>query len=128
MAESTVGLRLEIGLDVDADAGELDAATAGLREELLELDVESVARAAGRPAPDGTRGVDAAALSTLMVAAGRGAIGPLVSALQSWIARRSSRSVKITIDGDSLELTNASRADQERLVESFLARHAPGSP
>jgi hypothetical protein len=128
MAEGTIGLRLEVGLDVDADAGELDAATAQLRDELLELDVDAVARAVGRPAPAGTRGVDAAALGTLMVSAGRGAIGPLVSALHSWVTRRSSRSVKITIDGDSLELTNASRADQERLVESFLARHAPGSP
>jgi hypothetical protein len=125
MVEGTVGLRLEIGLDVEADAGELEAATVQLRDELLELDVDAVAPAAGRPPPTGTRGIDPATLGTLMVSTGRGAIGPLMRTLQSWIARRSSRSVKITIDGDSLELTNASREDQERLVESFLARHAP---
>ena len=33
--------------------------------------------------------------------------------------------MKITIEGDSLELTNASHEDQRQLVESFLARHSP---
>ena len=41
------------------------------------------------------------------------------------LARRSRRSVKVTLDGNSLELTNASREDQRRLVESFLARRWP---
>jgi hypothetical protein len=61
----------------------------------------------------------------LIVDARPGPIGPLLTAVQSWVARRSSRGVKITIDDASLELTNASREDQRRLVESFLARHWP---
>ena len=124
MPEPAIGLRLEVGLEPDADAAELAQATSQLREELLELDVDRVDRPT-EPAPPGTRGLEVAALGTLLVGAGRGAIGPVMAALQSWVARRSSRSVKITIEGDSLELTNASREDQRRLVESFLARHAP---
>jgi hypothetical protein len=125
MSEPAIGLSLEIGLEPDADAAELDHATSQLRQELLELDVDRVDLPAGEPAPEGTRGIEAAALGTLLVGAGRGAIGPILQTISSWVARRSSRSVKITIDGDSLELTNASHEDQRRLVESFLARHAP---
>lgn len=128
MSETGVGLRLEIGLEPDADPAELEAAASQLRQELLELDVEAVGVPAGEPAPRDSRGIDAGVLGTLLVAAGRGAIGPIVQAIQSWVARRSSRSVKLTIENDSLELTNVSSEDQRRLIESFLARHAPDPP
>jgi hypothetical protein len=120
MPEPAIGLRLEVALEPDADAAELEHATSQLREELLER----VDRPT-EPAPSGSRGLDVAALGTLIGGAGRGAIGPVLTAVQSGVARRLSRSVKITIGGDSLELTNASREDQRRLVESFLARHSP---
>jgi Effector Associated Constant Component 1 len=128
MSEPGVGLRLEIGIEPDADAAEIEQAASQLRDELLELDVEAVGVPAGEPAPPGSRGLDAGALGTLLVAAGRGAIGPVVQAVQSWVARRATRSVKLTIENDSLELTNVSPEDQRRLIESFLARHAPDGP
>jgi hypothetical protein len=128
MPEAAIGLRLEIELEPDADAAELEYATTQLRQELLELDVDRVDLPAGAPPPADTRGLEMAALGTLLVGAGRAAIGPVMQAVQSWVARRSSRSVKITIDGDSIDLSNASQEDQRRLVESFLARHAHGSP
>jgi hypothetical protein len=124
MPEPANGLRLEVAREPDADAAELERATSPLREELLALDLERVGRPT-EPSPPGSRGLDVAALGTLIVGAGRGAIGPVLTAVQSWIARRSSRSVTITIDGDSLELTNASREDQRRVVASFLAWHSP---
>ncbi|HEX2412654.1 MAG TPA: hypothetical protein VHJ39_15915 [Solirubrobacteraceae bacterium] len=98
MPEPAIGLRLEVALEPDADAAELEHATSQLREELRELDLERVDRPT-EPAPPGSRGLDVAALGTLIVGAGRGAIGPV--------------------------LTNASREDQRRLVESFVARHSP---
>ncbi len=124
MPEPAIGLRLEVALEPDADAAELEHATSQLREELLELDLERVDRPT-EPGPPGSRGLDVAAVGTLIVGAGRGAIGPALAAVQSWVARRSSRSVRVTIDGDSRELRHASREDQRRLVESFLARHSP---
>jgi hypothetical protein len=62
------------------------------------------------------------------VAAGKVAIGPIVQVIQGWIARRASRSVKLTIDGDSIELSNASADEQRQLLQAFVARHAPKSP
>jgi Effector Associated Constant Component 1 len=128
MCEPGVGLRLEIEIEPDAEAAEIEEAASQLRHELLELDVEAVGVPAGEPAPPGSRGIDAGALGTLLVAAGRGAIGPIVQTVQSWVARRATRSVKLTIENDSLELTNVSPEDQRRLIESFLARHTPDGP
>lgn len=123
-----VGLRLDIVLEPDADDAELELAAAQLRQELLELDVDAVERPPGDPAPPGARGIEVGVLGALLVEAGRGAVGAVVQTIHGWVARRSSRTVKITLDGDSIELTNASEEEQRRLIESFLARHAAGAP
>jgi len=118
-------IAIAVRLDADADAAELQDATSQLRRELLELDVDDVKAPDGGEAPPGTRGAVGAEIGTLLVAAGRAAIGPVVAAIQSWVARRASRSVKLTIDGDSIEVSNVSPDDQRELIQSFLARHAP---
>jgi hypothetical protein len=123
-----VGLRLEIGLEPDADAAELEDAASQLQEELLELDVDGVVRPPGEPPPPGTRAVEAGVLGTLVVGAGRHAVEAVVRTVQSWVARRASRTVKITLDGDSIEVTNVSPEDQRRLIETFVSRHAAGPP
>ena len=121
MSEIAIAVRLE----ADADSAELEDATSQLRRELLALDVDDVKAPAVGEAPPGTRGAVGAEIGTLLVAAGRAAIGPVVAAIQSWVARRASRSVKLTIDGDTIEVSNVSPEDQRELIESFLARHAP---
>jgi hypothetical protein len=118
-------IAIAVSLEADADSAELEDATSQLRRELLELDVDDVKAPSAGAAPPGTRGPAAAEIGTLLVAAGHAAIGPIVGAIQAWVARRASRSVKLTIDGDSIEVSNVSREDQRELIESFLARHAP---
>jgi hypothetical protein len=122
-----VELRVDVGVEADADAAELDEATTQLREELLELDVDAVDRPAGDPPPPGARAAEAMVLGTLLVGLGRETIGAVVRTIEAWIARRSSRTVKVTIGGDSIELSNISDDDQHRLIESFVARHAGSS-
>lgn len=124
MSEIAIAVRLE----ADADSAELEDATSQLRRELLELDVDDVKAPDGGEAPPGTRGAVGAEIGTLLVAAGRAAIGPVVAAIQSWVARRASRSVTLTIDGDTIEVSNVSPEDQRELIESFLARHATDPP
>ena len=123
MSEIAIAVRLE----ADADAAELQDETSQLRSELLELDVDDVRASGAGPAPAGTRGVDVGEIGTPLVAVGQAAIGPIVAAIQSWVARRATRSVKLTIDGDTLEVSNVSPEDQRELIQSFLARHAPDS-
>src|SRR5689334_19088116 len=118
-------IAIAVSLEADADAAELQDAASQLRRELLELDVDDVKASEAGEAPVGTRGAAAAEIGTLLVAVGHAAIGPVVAAIQSWVARRASRKVKLTIDGDSIEVSNVSPEDQRELIQSFLARHAP---
>lgn len=119
-------LRIEVGADPDSDAEELNEATLDLRRELLELDVGQVARPAGDSPPPGARAADAGVLGALLVTATPELVTAVVNTVASWIQRRLNRgvkSVKVEIDGDSIEVTGVSKEEQRRLIEAFLARH-----
>ena len=130
-------LRIQVSED-GADAERLDALTAYLRRDLIELDVDDVtALAAGAP-PPGSRAIDATAVGALVVALGSSADGlrSVVSAIQAWLSRGSGvrRTIRLELGGDALELSQASAADQERLIGLFVSRHSeppgklPGGP
>jgi hypothetical protein len=123
MAGDVLQLRVDVGLAPDADAGELDEAARLLRSELLELDVVDVALLADGPPPPGARAVEAAAVG-LAVTAAREVVAAVVRSLERWVGSRSSRTVKLTLGEDSLELSGASLGDQRQLVEAFLTHHA----
>jgi hypothetical protein len=123
VSSDQVALRVDIGLDSKADAVELDEETERLRDELPWLGVDAVDRPAAGPAPEGTRAVDIAALGTLLVAAAPDLIGQVVRSIADWFARSRSHSVKLTLDGDCIELSNVTRADQQQMLDAFLARH-----
>jgi hypothetical protein len=95
-----------------------------LRSELLELDVIDVALLAEGPPPPGARTVEAAVEGALAVTAAREVVAAVVRLLERWAGGRSSRTVKLTLGEDSLELSGTSLGDQRRLVETFLAHHA----
>jgi hypothetical protein len=128
MSGHGVELRLDVGVEPDADAAELDEATSQLRQELLGLDVDSVERLPGEAPPPGTRAAEVALLGGLVVGIGREALTAVMRSVQAWVARRASRSVTVTLGGDSIELSSVSSAEQQRLIESFLARHASPAP
>ena len=121
------GLRVQLS-EEDADAERLDELTSSLRQELLQLDVEDVtALRAGEP-PPGARGLELAAVGSLLVGLGSStdALRAVISAIRGWLSRGwgAHRSVKLEIDGDVLELSEASATDQDRLIGLFVARHA----
>jgi hypothetical protein len=120
-----LSLRIEVALPDGADAEELDEATRALRGELLELDVDAVERPA-EPAPAGARAVDAAVLGTLVVGLGRSALTVVTGMLERWVARAGNRSVVLELEGDRIEVSGVSAADQHRLIEAFVARHGGG--
>jgi hypothetical protein len=118
-------LRIELGLPA-ADAEEVDEATARLRQELLELDVDQVNRPVIGEAPEGARAAEVLALGGLVVTLARnaGTIGAVIGALQSWVTRDRTRSVKLELDGETLEVTGVSSREQERLIEAWISRHS----
>lgn len=97
-----------------------------LRSELRELDVDDVTAVVDGDAPPGAKGVDAASLAELLVtmSAGGGVFVTVLATIRDWLGRRSdAQSVKLTLDGDTLELTRATAAERADLVAAFLARH-----
>jgi hypothetical protein len=122
-------LRLQLA-EEGADAERLDTLTRFLRQELLQLDVDDVtALQVGEP-PPGTRAFDVAAVGGLLVTLAHSAEGlrAVVSAVRNWLKRGegSRRAVRLQLDGDVLELSDATPSDQDRLVELFVSRHATG--
>ena len=76
-------------------------------------------------APAGAKG-GALEWAQLVVTLAGTRAGPMITALQGWLGRHPRAAVTLEIDGDKLTLDEASAAEQQRLVETFLARHGAG--
>lgn len=122
-------LRVQIS-EEGADAGRLATLATRLRAELLQLDVEDVAAPRAGEAPAGARAVDVTAVGALVIALGKsaGVLRSAVSAIRDWLRRGegTGRMVRLELGDDVLELSQASAADQERLIELFVSHHAMG--
>jgi hypothetical protein len=114
-------LRVE---DDESDPEELADLTAHLRQELLDLDVEAVESPRLGEPPPGSRAVDLVALGTLVVTIAKSELlVAVVASVRAWLAGSQQRSVKVTLDGDTLELIGLSSKDQHRVVDQWLDRH-----
>ncbi len=109
------------------DDRELAELTHLLREDLLDLDVQAVdAVPSGRDAPDLSKGVLEVVGGWLAVNLGPEVLRTVVARVSTW-ASRNSRSVELSLGGDVLKLTGVTSAQQERLIDEWLARQAPGA-
>ena len=111
-------------LDRDAGAERLDELSSALRRELLDLGVDDVERMSDGEPPPGTRAVDAAAVGVLLVAFQESlpVIAGIVGVVRAWLgSARGSRAVEITIGDQTLKIDSASRPQQDRLIEEFVA-------
>jgi hypothetical protein len=108
------------------DAEETFELTQGLRGELLELDVDAVELASDGEAPDGSKGPELLAIGGLAIkfVLNSAVLKSVVDTTTAWLGRQQARSVKLTLDGDTLELTGVSSEEQGRLVDQWIARHA----
>lgn len=116
-------MKIEL-FEPDADLEALDELTRSLREELLELDVDSVSAPVAGPAPAGSKGLELAAIGALLVQV-RGSVqvvSAVVTAVRSWLQRGSSpnRTLKVTVDGRTLELSAATAEQQQQVVDEFV--------
>jgi len=123
-----MGAEVRVGvLEQGADAARLEELALSLRRELLVLDVRSVEPVREGEAPPGTRGGLAALAGVLSVslAPGLQVAGAVIAVVRDWLSRSGGgRTVKLTIDGDVIELTGASDEVQQQLVDAWLRRHS----
>jgi hypothetical protein len=120
-------LALEVKTLPGTDGDDLARLIGRLRRELLDLDVDTVRPRTVGLSPEGAKsGVEMIALGGLVVQflMRQEVLTSIVDGVRSWLQRQSAQSVKLTLDGDSLEVTGLSSAEQDRLVEHWVARHA----
>ena len=96
MSENSSTLIVEVSVE-GGDPVELDELTRQLRAEVNELDVESVEQVSAGQAPEGSKAVDMAALGQLAVTLAPSLVPPLFDLLKSWVERKPSTPVKITV-------------------------------
>ena len=119
-------LLVAVAPEPGADAEETERLARQLRNELRSLDVDQVVPVPDGEAPPGSKGVDAAAITQLLVtlSASGGVIATVVATVRDWLGRRSGGSaVTLTIDGDTLELSSATAAEKAELIDTFVRRH-----
>ncbi|MET8114344.1 hypothetical protein ACWG5P_26735 [Streptomyces prasinus] len=102
--------------------------TRGLREELLQLDVEDVRSVPAGEVPPGARVGEAAMIGSLLVSLGGAAtgLGQVVAVIRDWWGRchDARPSLRLTLDGDVLELSEATDDQVTEAFDLFVRRHA----
>ncbi len=71
--------------------------------------------------PAGSKGLEIGALIVVLAKAAP-ALAGIVRTVQAW-ALRGGRSVKLNIDGDTIEVSGASSEQQDRLIAAWIERH-----
>ena len=111
--------------DSDVDDNELDELTIDLRRRLLEdMDISAVQHAVSGSVPHNAKSADVAEVGALMLTLSPMALRSMFQLVQEWLKYRPVRTTKVAIGDDSIELTHLSDADQRRLIDAFIERHA----
>ncbi len=129
MAAGTAELSVELQAGPDTDAEELVQLVGRLRAELLDLDIDAVRQSVREEAPEDSKGASLLAAGELVVRfmAGPEVLASIIGGIRSWLGRNRGRSVKLTLDGDSLEVSGVSSAEQDRLIDLWVTRHGTGA-
>lgn len=128
MAAGAVELSVELQAGPDTDAEELAQLAGRLRAELLDLDVSAVRQPVHGDAPGDAKGAGLLAAGELLVGllASPEVLASIIDSVRSWVGRSHARSVKLSLDGDVLEVSGVSSAEQDRLIDLWVSRHGTG--
>lgn len=113
-----------------ADAERLDGLAGRLRQELLELDVDDVRPLPGAEPPPGSRAFDVVEAGALLVSLGSSvtALRDIVTVVRGWLGRHETRpSIRLVMDDDVLEISEASPSQVAESFDLFVRRHAPAA-
>jgi hypothetical protein len=121
MDSATLVLRVQP--DADGNDEELAELAGRLRVQLLHLDVDSVDPVADDREAARAKGPEAL-VGWLAVHLGTEGIRTVIATVIGW-ATRTGHDVEISYGGDTLKVTGVTAAQQERVINDFLARHSP---
>ena len=124
--DALVTVGVEITPLEDSDKRELTELGNRLRRDLGQTPATRIEAVSVGSAPTGSKGLEVLALGHFVVEISRSvpALRKVVAVLRDYVIRQPVRSVKISLDGDVLEVTAASSEDQRRLIDAWIAQHA----
>jgi hypothetical protein len=120
-----VELRVLMPAESGESPTEVEVWTQHLSDDLSFLDDAWIERVPEK-APEGSKGIGSATGTLVARVANLDALKALVKAVGEWTAR-TGRTVEVSVDGDVLKLTGASREQQDRVIEAWIARHNPSA-
>jgi hypothetical protein len=115
-------IRIVVDTGPQSDDKELAEATRQLRNMLLGQQVEYVRFETVENAPLLGKSADLPALGVLLVAMAPAVFGAVTATVKTWSERQTGRSAKVTLDGNSLELTGISEKQTQQIIEEFWLR------
>ncbi len=122
-------MELHVVLEPDPDTDPEDRERLGrqLRNELRALDVQAVSAVERAELPSGAKGVGPEATEWLLtLSAGGGVFVTVIATIKDWLGRRAGgHTVKVTVDGDTLELSGVTPAERAEVIRTFVRRHQP---
>jgi hypothetical protein len=125
-AGGLISLLLVLEPDPESGPEDRERLTRQLRAELAQLDIESIDPVAAGTAPDGAKAPDPVTLGALVVAlsASGGVFTTLIETMRDWLGRQSQgHRIAVTIDGDTIELEQATAVQQRELIAAYVRRH-----
>lgn len=123
MADQPAQLILHVDAGAASEVEDQAQLAQRLRQDIRELDVDSVDWVRAGEAPAGSKG-DAATLSSLAITLAPTVITPLMGMLSSWLSRHERATVTVESGGQKLTLTGSPSAQQRELVEAFIKSKA----
>lgn len=125
-SERELAVRVDVEDHGETDAEELIRLTARLRAELIVLDVQSVTSIPEGPVPESSKGVGLLAAGGLIVSFldSQVTLQSIIDGVRLWLSRQRGQSVKLTLDGDSLELSKVNTEEQKRLIDLWVSHHS----
>lgn len=115
-------LILQVLPSKDSDAEEMADLGRRLRNELLEYDVSSVGPLHAEEAPPGAKGMGQVVGWLVAQFANPEGLQAVIVGVRNW-ATRNRQCVEVTIDGDTLKLSDATPQQQQDAIDAWLARH-----
>ncbi|MEU0668729.1 hypothetical protein ABZ508_27015 [Streptomyces lavendulocolor] len=110
------------------DPARIDRMTGNLRRELLQLEVDDVEALPAEEVPAGARAFGAMEIGALLVTLGQSAtaVRQVAAVLHGWWSRfqEARPSMRLTMDGDVLEISEASPDQVTEAFEAFIAKHS----
>jgi hypothetical protein len=126
MPDETTTIFLQVDAGPEGDEARVEQRKNQLRQQLKALDeIEAVGDLPAATAPEGSKAgfVGEAGALLVQVIPMADKLSIVVGWLHSWVATHHQGSVSLTIDGDKLEIKNATDEEVSRLADAWIKRH-----